>query len=138
MLIDRKKKKQYGPTCAPTLFSTHGPPSQLSTVTVAEIDRPLLMVFSSLKSENVSCLVLSDSLRPQVAWTPCDPMLPNKLLCPWNSPGKNTGVGSHSLLQGIFSAQRSNLGLPHCRADYLPSEPSRKPILPSKVPENWL
>ena len=33
----------------------------------------------------------------------------------WNSPGKNTGVGSHSLLQGIFSTQGSNPGLPHCR-----------------------
>ena len=34
---------------------------------------------------------------------------------PWNSPGQNTGVGSFSLLQGIFPTQGSNLGLPHCR-----------------------
>ena len=34
---------------------------------------------------------------------------------PRNSPGRNTGVGSHSLLQGIFPNQGSNLGLPHCR-----------------------
>ena len=34
---------------------------------------------------------------------------------PWNSLGKNTGVGSHSLLQGIFPTQGSNPGLPHCR-----------------------
>ena len=33
----------------------------------------------------------------------------------WNSPGKNTGVGSHSLLQGIFPTQRSNSSLLHCR-----------------------
>ena len=32
-----------------------------------------------------------------------------------NSPGKNTGVGSHSLLQGIFTTQGLNLGLLHCR-----------------------
>ena len=32
-----------------------------------------------------------------------------------NSPGKSTGVGSHSLLQGIFPTQGSNPGLPHCR-----------------------
>ena len=38
-----------------------------------------------------------------------------RLLCPWNSPGKDTGVGSHSLLQGIFLIQRWNLGLLHCR-----------------------
>ena len=37
------------------------------------------------------------------------------LLCPWNSLGKNTGVGGHFLLQGIFLIQGSNLGLPHCR-----------------------
>ena len=35
--------------------------------------------------------------------------------CLWNSPGKNTGVISHSLLQGIFLIQRLNLGLLHCR-----------------------
>ena len=34
---------------------------------------------------------------------------------PWNFPGKNTGVGTHSLLQGIFPTQGSNLGLLHCR-----------------------
>ena len=36
-------------------------------------------------------------------------------LRPWNSPGQNTGVGSLSLLQGIFPTQGSNPGLPHCR-----------------------
>ena len=35
--------------------------------------------------------------------------------CLWNSPGWNTGVGSHSLLQVIFPPQGSNPGLPHCR-----------------------
>jgi len=34
---------------------------------------------------------------------------------PWNSPGQNTGVGSCSLLQGIFPTQESNPGLLHCR-----------------------
>ena len=33
----------------------------------------------------------------------------------WNSLGNNTGVGCHSVLQGNFSTQRSNPGLPHCR-----------------------
>ena len=37
------------------------------------------------------------------------------LCSPWKSPGQNTGVGSHSLLQGIFPTQRSNPGLLHCR-----------------------
>ena len=49
--------------------------------------------------------------------TLCDPhgLYPARLLWPWNSPGKNNGVGSHSLLQGIFLTQGSNLGLLHCR-----------------------
>ena len=34
---------------------------------------------------------------------------------PWNYPGQNTGVGSCSLIQGIFPTQGSNPGLPHCR-----------------------
>ena len=34
---------------------------------------------------------------------------------PWNSPGKNRGVGSHFFLQGIFLIQGLNLGLLHCR-----------------------
>ena len=37
------------------------------------------------------------------------------LYSPWNSPGQNTGVGSLSLLQGIFPSQGLNPGLPHCR-----------------------
>ena len=40
---------------------------------------------------------------------------PHGLYSPWNSPGQNIGVGSLPLLQGIFLAQGSNPGLPHCR-----------------------
>ena len=40
------------------------------------------------------------------------------LLCPWNSPGKNTGVGYHSPLQGIVLIQGSNPSLPHFRLLY--------------------
>ena len=38
-----------------------------------------------------------------------------RLLCPWDFPGKDTGVGCHLLLQGIFPTQLSNQGLLHCR-----------------------
>ena len=37
------------------------------------------------------------------------------LFCPWDSPGKNTGVGCHFLLHGIFMTQGWNPGLQHCR-----------------------
>ena len=36
---------------------------------------------------------------------------PSRLLCPWGSPGKNTGVGGPALLQGVFPTQGSNLRL---------------------------
>ena len=39
----------------------------------------------------------------------------SRLLCPWDSPGKNTGVGCHALLQGVFPTQGLNLHLLHCR-----------------------
>ena len=51
--------------------------------------------------------VVSDSLRPRGLY-------PTRLLCPWDSPGKNTGVGCHCLLQEIFLTQRSNEVLLHC------------------------
>ena len=46
----------------------------------------------------------------------CDPMdySPPGFSVHGNSPGKNTEVGSHSLLQGIFPTQGSNPGLLHC------------------------
>ena len=44
-----------------------------------------------------------------------DSLQPHGLYTLWNSPGQNTGVGSLSLLQGIFPTQGSNTGLPHCR-----------------------
>ena len=63
------------------------------------------------ESESVSRSVVSNSLQPQG-------LLPTKLLCPWNSPGKNTGVGSYSLFQGIFLTQGSNTGSPAPQTDY--------------------
>ena len=51
--------------------------------------------------------------------SPSDPWnVASRLLCPWDSPGKNTGVGCHALLQGIFLIQGLNprlLELLHCR-----------------------
>ena len=52
----------------------------------------------------VICSVVSDSLHG-----------PIRLPCPWNSLGKNTGVGCRFLLQGIFLIQGSNPGIPHFR-----------------------
>ena len=59
----------------------------------------------------VLCLVIQSCL------TLCDPMdcsLPGSTVH-GDSPGKNTGVGCHALLQGIFPTQGSNPGILHCR-----------------------
>ena len=63
-----------------------------------------------------SCLI---SLQPHG-------LQPDRLLCPWDFPGKGTGVGCHSFLQGIFLIQEFNLP-PTLQADSLPSEPPGKP-----------
>ena len=46
-------------------------------------------------------------------------LYPTRFLCPWNFPGKNTGVSCHFLLQGIFPTQGSNLCLLRWQADSL-------------------
>ena len=46
---------------------------------------------------------------------PTHGLQPPRLLCAWDSPGKNTGVGCHFLLQGIFPTQKPNPGLLQCR-----------------------
>ena len=57
----------------------------------------------------VSHLVMSDSLWVHGLYTA-------GFLCPWNSPGKNVGVGYHLPLQGIFPTQESNPGSPAMQA----------------------
>ena len=67
-----------------------------------------------VEGEGVPCQVasvLSNSLQPHR-------LQPARCLCPQDSPGKNTGVGCHSLLWGTFPTQGSNpdlLCLLHCR-----------------------
>ena len=56
---------------------------------------------------------------------------PTWLLCPWDTPGKNTGVGCHALLQEIFPTQGLNPGplcLLHWQAGSLPLGPPGKPF----------
>ena len=64
----------------------------------------MLMSMSSVAVVCVSCPVMSNSFQSHGLW-------PTRLLCPWDSPGKNTGVGCHALLQGIFPTQGLNLRL---------------------------
>ena len=70
----------------------------------AKIPSPLPTLASALSSSSQA----HSSLKGQKVKVP-----PGYSVCPWNSPGKNTGVGSHSLLLRIFPTQGSNPGLPH-------------------------
>ena len=63
-----------------------------------------------------SCSVVSDSLQT------------HELYSPWNSPGQNTGVGSLSLLQGVFPTRGLNPGLSHYRPILLSVQLQRRPL----------
>ena len=77
--------------------------------------------------------VVPDSLQPHGLW-------PASLLCPWNSPGKNTGVGCHSLLQTIFPAQGLNPVFCIAGRFFLSSKPLGKARLIStcKIPDTLI
>ena len=93
-----------------TLLSTSGSVPQ---------EHPWDAGVSNVCAWELSCF-MSDPLRPYC--------LEPASLCPRDSPGKNTGVGCHVLLQGIFLTYRLN---PHlCRSDlWLCGEPSHDDVL---------
>ena len=61
---------------------------------------------------------------------PSPELWPDRLLCPWKSPGQNTGVGSHSLLQGIIPSPGIKFRSPASQEDSLPSEPPGNFLVP--------
>ena len=85
------------PSCSLSRPSTSSPSTGLSFPCTEQL--PAIY----FTQESGSHPVVSDSLRPR------------ELYSPWNSAGRNTGVGSLSLLQGIFPTQELSPGLPHCR-----------------------
>ena len=80
---------------------SHGQEQDMLTI-LTEICPLINLALISDTRENTDESVLV----AQLCLTPCDPM---------NPPGKNTGVGCHALLQGVFPTQESNPGLLHCR-----------------------
>ena len=75
--------------------------------------------------------VVSDSLRP------CG-LGPARLLCPGDSPGRNTGVGCHSLLQGVFPTQGLSMRLLHWQTGSLHHLGSPKGCLKGARPSKWV
>ena len=72
--------------------------------------------FTSLDTAMRACVCAqscSDSLQPHG-------LQPTRLLCPWDSPNRNTGRGCHFLLQGIFLTRGLNLRLLHWQMNSLP------------------
>ena len=59
-----------------------------------------------------------------------------RLLCPWDSPGKNTGVGCQALLQGIVPTQGSSLSLLHLLHWHVSSLPLASPWKPVYISTN--
>ena len=100
-----------------------------------EINLPKVTLLFTKWSESKSRSIVSNSLQPRGPYNP------------WNSPGKNTGVGSLSLLQGIFPTQGSNPDLPYCRRILYQLSHKGSPRIPERVaypfsrgsswPRNW-
>ena len=114
-LYQSPKITLIGPTWVPldpSLFpvlASHGYTSSQLGRWNHMIDSPMRIIRSrgrtmpQRKGVSESRSIVSDSLQPRGPYSPR------------NSPGKNTGVGSLSFLQGIFPTQGSNRGLLHCR-----------------------
>ena len=95
--------------CYPCILSISHPPHPLANTLGSTSKIPLEFAHLTLCPNYLfsylseSCSVVFNSLQP------------HGLYSPWNSPGQNTGVGSLSLLPGIFLTQKSNQGLLYCR-----------------------
>ena len=99
-----KKKKKKGQIHTPT---ARGPFTDAVVLPLRPLTCPVHAPFKSC-ALNFNLSVVSGSVRPHG-------LQPASLLCPWDSPGKNTGVGCYALIQRIFPTQGWNPGLPPCR-----------------------
>ena len=88
----------------------------------------ITLYFSKSLRYSALCLVKSNSL-------PSCELQSTRLLCSWDFPGKNTGVGCHFLLQGIFLTQILNFSLvaPAYQVGSLSHKPSEKPQVPKPM-----
>ena len=92
-------------TCKPKVYSFDSISVQCISYCMVPTQDQFIII---MKSESISPLGVTNSWGPHILQL-------TRLLCLWKSPGKNTRVNSHSLFQGIFPIQGSNLGLWHCR-----------------------
>ena len=99
------------------LFMQFGQWQKENKTTVRQLDQVSKHSFHFAFQNRDSCAELKDTAekRKWKCWSFSLVQLLQLcgLLCPWDSPGKNTGVGCHFPLQGIFPTQGSNPGLLH-------------------------
>ena len=100
-LSERKKKSD----------NTSSPPEHSSRNSASS--REITMGFSRLEVWDLG--KSHSGKKSEYRWGVSDSLGSHRLHNPWNSSGQNTGVGSLSLLQGIFLTQESNWDLLHCR-----------------------
>ena len=94
--------------------------------------------FFKIKDHYVTVKICHDSscsLATKLCLTPLTPWTLASLLCPWDFPGKNTEMGYHILLQGIFPTQGLNPHLLHWQVDSLPLTQLQSSLL-SLLPDN--
>ena len=95
-------------------FPSHPPPQEVEVLT--QVLNPCLLHLLYWQADSLLLHQLGSPNKvkvkrvAQLRLTLCDP-----IYSPWNSPGQNTGVGCHALLQEIFPTQRTNPGLLHYR-----------------------
>ena len=116
---ERKKKKKKKTATVPKLFQ----PTSSGHYDCYQYITPLHSLTTEVGLSCLHCLnfqLLSACLFPFTTLSAMcslvsDSPTPTRPLCPWDFPGKNTGVGCHFLLQGLFLTQGSNLHPLHCR-----------------------
>ena len=106
-LLRRPQSLQFLPTSIATdqQANSHHQEGSKGVLNIISVGRKVEnshLCSSGLVQAVHSCSAVSDSLQLHGLYL-------TRLLCPWNVPGKNTGVGHHFLFQGIFPTQGSNL-----------------------------
>ena len=87
----------------------------------------MVLGFKIIQSVTYWCYYGKSARKSKSCSVVYDSLWPHGLYSPWNSPGQKTGVGSLSLLQGIFPSQELEPRCPALPADSLPAEPQGSP-----------
>ena len=116
-------------TCICMAKSLHCSSETITTLLICYIPIQMVLVLKKIKKHSLKniyflslplalfticeCMCISHLIMWNTLWP--QGLQPASFLCRRDSPGKNTGVSGHPLLQGIFLIQASNLDLLHCR-----------------------